>query len=135
MKNNENDSQNELMIKLSFFEQQIRQIQQQLEVIEKNIIEMNSLEISMGEFKGAEGREILSKISKNIFVKTKLISEELIVDIGNGNFIKKSIEDTRKLIREQTKKLENLRDELNSALEKINEELTKTIMEAQAGKN
>lgn len=127
----EKDSENELMIKLSFFEQQIRQIQQQLEVIEKNIIEMNSLEIGLDEFRGAEGKEVLAQIAKNIFVKTRLVSEELVVGIGSGNFVKKSIEDTKKLIGEQTKKLENLREELNSALEKINEELTKTMMEAQ----
>ncbi len=135
MENDENNSQNELMMKLSFFEQQISQIQQQLEMIEKGIIEMNSLGLGLEEFKGAEGREVLAQIAKNIFVKTKLISDELIVDIGGGNFIKKSIEDTRKLIGEQTKKLERLRGELNSALEKINDELTKTIMEAQSKKN
>ena len=123
------------MIKLGIFEQQIRQIQQQIEIIEKNIMEMNSLEIGLGEFKGAEGREILAQVAKNIFVKTKLISEELMVNIGGGNLIKKGIEDTKKLIREQVKKLENLREELNFTLEKINDELTRTVMEVQGRKD
>lgn len=131
----EKDSENELMIKLSFFEQQIRQIQQQLEAIEKNVIEMTSLEIGLEEFKGAEGREIMAQIAKNIFIKTKIVSDMLLIDIGGGNFVKKDIDSTKKLIREQVKKLESLREELNSALEKINEELTKTIMEAQEKKN
>ncbi len=130
-----NDSENELMMKLSIFEQQINQIQQQLEIIEKNIIEMNSLRIELDEFKKAEGREILAQIAKNIFVKTKLISDELIVDIGSGNFVKKSIDDTKKLIGEQVNKLENIREQLNSALEKINDELTRTMMEAQNKKD
>ena len=131
MEDNESNSQNELMVKFSVFEQQIRQIQQQMEVIERNIIEMSSLNLGLEEFKGAEGKEILSQVGKNIFVKTKLLSEELIVDIGSGNFVKKDIESTKKLIGEQTKKLERIRDELNSALENLNQEMTSLIIQAQ----
>ena len=131
----EKNSENELMVKFSVFEQQIRQIQQQLEVIERNVMEMNSLSIGLGELHGAEGKEILSQVGKNIFVKTKLISEELIVDIGDGNFVKKNIEDTKKLIGKQIKKLERVRDELNSALEDINNEMTKIIVQAHDNQN
>ena len=131
MEDNESNSQNELMVKFSVFEQQIRQIQQQMEVIERNIIEMSSLNLGLEEFKGAGGKEILSQVGKNIFVKTKLLSEELIVDIGSGNFVKKDIESTKKLIGEQTKKLERIRDELNSALENLNQEMTSLIIQAQ----
>ena len=123
----EKDSENELIIKLSIFEQQIKQIQQQLEIIERNILDMNSLEIGLDEFREGEGKEVLSQIGKNIFAKTKLISDELIVNIGDGNLVKKSIEDTKKLIGEQTKKLERIRDELNSALEEINKEMSRMM--------
>ncbi len=131
MEENEKNSQNELMIKFSIFEQQIRQIQQQLEVIERNIVEMGSLALGLDEFRGGEGKEILSQIGKNIFVRTKLLSEELVVDIGSGNFVRKDIESTKKLIGEQTRKLERIRDDLNSALENINQEMTRLVIEAQ----
>lgn len=131
MEKDEKNTEEELMIKFSMFEQQIRQIQQQREVIEKNIVEMASLNFGLDEFKGANGREVLSQVGKNIFVRTKLISEDLIVDIGNGNFVKKDIGDTKKLIGEQTKKLEKIRDELNSVLESINQEMTDLILQAQ----
>jgi len=124
MENNGKNAEKELMIKFSMFEQQIRQIQQQLEVLERNILEMNSLNFGLDEFKGAKGKDVLAQVGKNIFVKTKLAAEDLIVDIGNGNFVKKNIDDTKKLIGEQTKKLEKIRDELNSALESINQEMT-----------
>jgi prefoldin alpha subunit len=131
----EKDSENELIIKLSIFEQQIKQIQQQLEIIERNILDMNSLEIGLDEFREGEGKEVLSQIGKNIFAKTKLISDELIVNIGDGNLVKKSIEDTKKLIGEQTKKLERIRDELNSALEEINKEMSRMMFESQGKKD
>jgi len=128
---NEKASQDEMMIKFSIFEQQIRQIQQQIEVIERNIIDINSLSSGLNELKGAEGKEILAQIGKNIFVKTKLLSEDLIVDIGGGNFVKNDIESTKKIIGEQIKKLEKIRDELNSALENLSNEMTKMIIDVQ----
>ncbi len=131
MEKNENVPNEDLMIKFSVFEQHISQIQQQLEVIERNIIEMSSLSIGLDEFVGAEGKEILSQIGKNIFVKTKLLSDELIVDIGGGNFVKKDINNTKKLIGEQIKKLEKIKLQLNSSLEEITKEMTKMIIEVQ----
>jgi prefoldin alpha subunit len=76
----------------------------------------------------------LAPIGRGIFVNAKTLSEELIVDIGGKNFVKKSIPDTKKLIKEQLEKLEKAREELNGELDKINQDLTKTMVEAQ-GKN
>ncbi|MDD5012761.1 MAG: prefoldin domain-containing protein, partial [Candidatus Nanoarchaeia archaeon] len=45
-------------------------------------------------------------------------------DIGNGNIVKKSIPETKKLIQEQTKKLELIRKELENNLEQLGEEIT-----------
>jgi prefoldin alpha subunit len=124
-------SSNEMMIKFSIFEQQIRQMQQQIEIIERNILEINALILGLDELKEKEGSEILSPIGKNIFVRTKLLSEDLIVDIGGGNLVKKDIESTKKLIGEQIKKLEKIKEELNFSLENLSNEMTRMIIEAQ----
>jgi len=124
-------NQQELMYKLSAYEQQIQQLQQQLQAIEQAIVEMDSLNLGLDELVGSEGKEILAQIGRGIFAKTKLFSEELIVDIGGKNFVKKSIPDTKKIIEEQIEKLEDVKKELEDNLEKINEELTKTFMSAQ----
>lgn len=124
-------NQEELMYKFQMYEQQIMQLQQQLEAVEQAIVEMNSLILGLGELTGAKEKEILATIGKGIFVKTKLISEDLIVDVGGKNFVKKSIPETKKLIQNQVKKLEEVKKELEDNLEKINEELTKTFMDTQ----
>ena len=124
-------NQEELMQKLGMYEQQIMQLQQQLEAVEQAIVEMNSLVLGLDELVGKEGKEILAPIGRGIFAKTKLISEDLTVDIGGKNFVKKSIPETKKLIEDQVKKLEEVKKELEDNLEKINEELTKTFMDAQ----
>ena len=40
-------SQQELMMKLSMFEQQIQQLNQQLQALEEGIVEMNSLNFAL----------------------------------------------------------------------------------------
>lgn len=124
-------NQEELMYKLSAYEQQIKQLQQQLEAVEQAIIEMNSLNLGLDELIGSKEKEVLAPIGRGIFVKTKLISEDLIVDIGGKNFVKKNIPDTKKLIKEQLKKLEDIKIELNENLEEINQELTMVFMDSQ----
>lgn len=128
---NDQQKQQELMIKFQIFEQQINAINQQLEAIEQAIVEMGSLNLGLDELVGKKDNEIMAPIGRGIYAKAKLISEELLVDIGNKNLIKKSIPETKELIQEQLKKLEQIREELNGELGKINEELTKTFMESQ----
>ena len=131
MTQNNEQEQQELLYKFSMFEQQIRELQQQIEAIEKGIIDLNSLNFGLDELVGGIGKEIFASVGKGIFVKAKLISEELNVDIGNGNFVKKSIPETKQLIEEQIKKLEGIRKELEKSLEEIGGELTRMMNDAK----
>ncbi len=124
-------NQEELMYKLQMYEQQIQQLQQQLEAVEQAIVEMTSLVLGLDELVGSKDKEILAPIGRGIFVKTKLISEDLTVDVGGKNFVKKSIPETKKLIQDQVIKLKEVKKELEGNLEDINNELTTTFMNAQ----
>ena len=124
--------QQEIMLKLSLYEQQMQQIQQQLQLVEQSTAELTSLDIGLDDLKGSKGKEIMAPIGRGIFIKSKLISEELIVDIGGKNFVKKSIAETKKLIEVQIKKLEEVKENLTSSLEEINNQMIRLIMQAQA---
>ena len=123
--------QQELMFKLSMFEQQIQQLQQQLQAVEQGVVELTTLDMSLDELVGSEGKEIFAPIGRGIFAKSKLASEELVVDIGDKNLVKKSIPETKKIINEQVKKLEEVKESLSKSMEEINQELTKTVIDAQ----
>jgi prefoldin alpha subunit len=127
--------QEELLYQFSMFEKQIRELQQQIGAIERGIVELNSLNFGLDELINSVGKEIFAPVGKGIFVKAKLASEELNVDIGNGNFVKKSIPETKELIGEQIKKLEEIRKELENSLEQLGEELTKLMKEIQEKEN
>lgn len=120
-------SEQELTFKFQMLEQQIMAIQQQLQAVEQTLLDMTSLNLGLDEIK--TDREILASVGAGIFAKAKLISEELVVAIGEKNYIKKSIPETKKLIQEQIMKLEKVKESLDSELEKINEEITKTMVE------
>lgn len=68
-------------------------------------------------------------------MNAKLLSEKLKVDIGNGNLVNKSIPETKELIEEQIKKLLQIKQELESNLEQLGEELTKMMKEIQEKQN
>ncbi|MFH1311230.1 MAG: prefoldin subunit alpha [Nanoarchaeota archaeon] len=126
------EKQQEILFKLSMSEQHIQQLQQQLQAVEESIIELSSLNFGLDEIKGSTGKEIRAPLGRGIFIEAKLLSDELIVDVGNKNLVKKSIPETQKIIKEQTEKLDEVKKELEEKIEEINIELTNIIMEAQS---
>jgi len=123
-----------IIFKFQMFEQQIQQLQQQLQAVEQGIEEMTSLNLELDELKGSKDKEILAPIGRGIFAKTKLLSEELTIDVGGGNFVKKSIPEAKSIIKKQIEKLEEVKKELENNLEKISEELEKVVGEARGKK-
>ena len=126
-----NESQQELIFRLSMYEQQINHLQQQIQAIEQAIIEISSLNIGLNELVGSEGKEILAPIERGIFVRAKLVSEDLRVDVGGKNFVKKSIPETQKIIEKQIEKLEDVKEDIINNLEKLSNEIHKIIEMSQ----
>jgi prefoldin alpha subunit len=125
------ENQQELLYKFSMFERQIREIQQQIEAVERGIVDLGSLNFGLDELVGGKDKEIYAPLGKGIFVKAKLASEELNVDIGSGNFVKKSIPDTKALIEEQIGKLMQVKKELENNLQEMDKEISIMMNEAQ----
>lgn len=128
----DNQSQQELFLRLSVLEQQMQYLQQQLDAVEKGINQLNDLDLDLNELQGAEGKEILAQIGTGIYVPAKLLSETLTVNIGENNFVKKSIPDTKKIIQTQIKKLQETQEELEQHLDSINHELLEFIQKYQS---
>ena len=127
----EQEKKQELIFRLGMFEQQIHQLQEQMDAVERGINDLGSLNFGLDELKGNIGKEVLSPLGKGIFVKTKFASEDLTVDIGGRNFVKKSIPETKEIIKEQIKKLIIVKKEIDENLEKISDEMRKSLEEFQ----
>ena len=121
----------ELEEKFRVYESEIMQIQEQMRAIEQASVELKNLNLDFEELPSKVGKEILASIGRGIFVKAKLLSDELTVDIGSGNFVKKTVSETKTLIEEQIKKLDEMNLELDKELGRINEELTQTMLSSK----
>ena len=119
------EKQQEIMYKMQVFEQQMQQVQQQLQMIEQGKVELNDMSKAIEDLKGKTGKEIMAPIGRGIYVKAKLVSEDLTVDIGGKKFVKKDIDQTKETIAKQLEKL----DEVNKQLDKTLEDLNKEVME------
>lgn len=132
MEKKQEQAYQEFLYKLGMFEKQIEQLSQQLQLIEKSVLDLNSLNFGMDEIKDSVGKEILAQLGKGIFVKTKLISDELVVDVGDKNFVKKSIPETKSIIKEQIEKLNHLKKDLEDKIEEINKEVEELVLNSSA---
>jgi prefoldin alpha subunit len=125
----EEKNQQEIINQLGMIEHQMRNLQEQLMTVDKGIVELGSLNIGLDDLKDSQGKEVIAPLGKGIFVKTKLISEDLIVDIGNKNLIKKNIPETQELILNQIKNLEAAKEEINRNLDIVSQEAQKVMGE------
>lgn len=123
--------QQEMIFKLQMFEQQMQQIQQQLQAVEGGIVEMSGLKLDLEEIKESKEKEILASVGRGIFVKAKITSEDLLVDIGDKNIVKKSVTETQEIIGKQIKKLEDVKEELYKNMEELQKEFSKLIEDAE----
>jgi len=121
------ENQQELMFKLSVYEQQINQLQEQIQAIEKGIVDINILNMGLDDLRNAKGKEIFAPIGKGIFIKSKIESENLVVDIGDGKMVSKTIDETKKILEKQTKKFEEVKVEMNVAMNNLSKEIEKIV--------
>ena len=129
-KEKELEMSQELLYKLGMFERNMELLGQQSQLVEKNIIDLNSLNFDMDEIKNSVGKEVLAPLGRGIFVKTKLVSDEMIVDVGSKNFVEKSVPETKKIIEEQIEKLNQVKKELENEAEEIDKEMADMFLDS-----
>lgn len=120
-------NQQEILFKLSLIEQKMQNFHQQLQAVEQRMIELETLKIGLEEFNNSKEKEIIAPLGHGIFTKAKIVSDKLIVDIGNNNLIKKSVKDSQKLIIEQIEKLIEAKKKINETLEETSKDAEKMI--------
>jgi prefoldin alpha subunit len=121
----------ELNQKFRVYEKEIRQIQEQMGAIDQATVDLGRISLGLDDLKGKKNSDILAPVGRGIFIPSKLSSDELIVDVGDGNFIKKTISEAKNMIKDQIDKLDSMRKDLEAELEKIGKDITKTMAESQ----
>jgi len=122
----------EYLIKLSLFEQQANQYEEHLNLIEKEMIELAELKLSLDKLEKSREKEILAGLGKGIYIKTKLDKKELFVNIGSRVVVNKSFSEIRKIIDSQVGKLGEMKPKIHLEIEKIKRQLDRLVEDAES---
>lgn len=122
-------------LEYQLIDQRIKQLQQQMQTAEQQLIEIMATLQSLDEFALLdEGSEILVPVNNGIFTKARLKKEnKLLVNVGASVVVDKSIEDTKKLIEKQEQDMEKIRDQIAENINMLVEKATVLEKELSSG--
>jgi len=124
----------ENMYKLSIFEQQINQLEQQLQAVNQRIVELSNLNLGLDDLKNSKDKKIMAGIGKGMFIKAKILDDNLLVDIGGKNLVKKTIPQAQKLISKQVEKLSEIKKQIEDSIEELAKKISEVIEKSQEEK-
>jgi len=116
------------IMQFQMMEEEANKLSQQLQMIEGSIKEIDDINEGLEEIDKKETKEILANIGKKIYIPVEIKDKNLIIEVGNKKFVKKSITETKELIKEQIQKLNSARHEITQRLDELQEEAGKLMM-------
>lgn len=110
-------------IEFQMIKQQVEQLQQQLQKFEAQSEELGSVIASLESFKKLKrGSEMLVPLASGIFAYAELKESQMVrVNVGSNVSVKKSVDDTAKLVKDQISEIENYKMTLQNNLEQMME--------------
>ncbi|HDI03185.1 MAG TPA: prefoldin subunit alpha [Candidatus Pacearchaeota archaeon] len=124
------------LVELSVLDSRMKELEQALTLVEKNIAELQQSKQTLEEIKKLKkGNEMLSLVGFGIFAKTGLLdNEKVLINVGSNVVCKKSIDEARKLIEKKLEQALSIYSQLFSEIERINEAIQKIESELSKAK-
>ena len=116
---------------LQLLSSQIKQVEEQINFVEGQIAELTVARDAINSLGNVNGKaKSFAPVSRGIFVEAEVSSpKELLVNVGANIFVKKGIEETKKLISSQLEQLDKITSELNDNLIALSEQAQKLELE------
>jgi len=121
----------ESIMQIQMMEQEANQLNEQLQLVEQNVNEMLELKASLDEIGKKENMEILANLGKRIYIPVEIKDKNLIVEVGRGHYIKKTPEETVKVVEVQLDRLMKGKGQIMGRLEELQTEMMKMIEDIQ----
>lgn len=119
----------EKIIRFQMLEEEINKFNQQFNLIENNLYDIVKIKEGLNEIEKKETKEILVDLGKRIYVPVEIKDKNLIIEVGNKKFVKKTINETIGLIDQQIINLNSAKKEILDKLEELNKEINELISE------
>jgi len=113
------------LIEADNYKKQIDSLSAQIQIVENKRMEIDSTIETMDSLKENRiGTEILVPIGSNSFVRAELKdNKKVIVGIGAGISVEKTIDEAKEILKLRSKELENTMNKLQSAVAEIKNKL------------
>lgn len=127
----EQEKANALLLQAAQLQQQAEQTEQHLALINNELAEMSEFEKQIDSFSKNQNNEMISSIGKGVYAKASLTDKNFLVNAGAGVLIKKTPEETKKIVKLQIEKLEEAKASLLAQLELFHNELRRLVGEIE----
>lgn len=121
----------ELLMKAQFLQKQIEELEQHLQLIDREIEDLNGYDASLSFFQKSKEKSIIASIGKGIHVKANIESKDLLVEVGSGVVVKKTPEEARDIISLQIKKLADARLHVIGKLDIYQKTIESVVLEIE----
>ena len=123
----------QMVNEINMYQEQLDILNQQSETIKVSLNELNSAEETLKSIEGKKGTETFVPIGAGSFVITELKdTDEVIVGLGAGAAVKKSVNEAKEDISSQKKELEELMNKMNEDRQKLTDFIVRKSPEAEA---
>ena len=121
MEENQKELQ-KMYLEMQFLDEQMKQIQKQITMLDEQLVELNNTIQALDDFnKTAVGSNILVPLSPEIFANAGLKdNKELLVNVGSNIVVKKSVEETKELLKKRLEIIKQYRDMILDEMQKVN---------------
>mgnify|MGYP001592947356 CR=1 FL=1 len=114
----------ETILKAAAIEREARQLEENLQLIEGQIVELDTFKESIKVVIESKDKEMLSLLGKRVYMKTKIEDKEkLFIEVGAGVVVKKTPEDILKIVKEQSGRLQEAKIQILLKLEEYQGQL------------
>jgi len=126
-----NMAREEYIMQLAALEQEANKFQEQMQMLDTQVTEIQAIQASLHELDESKEKTIYANLGKNIFIKTEVMDKNLLVDVGNKTFLKKSIPDTLKVVEEQLSKIGDAKCQIIEKLQGLQNQMESIVAEAE----
>lgn len=121
------ESNQELSFKASLIERHMQELAEKIEYVSQQLEELEEFNKNIKFIKGSKGKETFASLGRGIYIKSSSVENNLFVNVGSGVVLKKTPEDTAKIIEAQIKSFYEGKNSLMAQIEVYKSLMNQTL--------
>ncbi len=121
----------QLIMRAQHYYEQSQQAEEQLVQVQEQLRHLGEFQKSLTLFEKPAHKEIFAALGRGIFFPAEIKGNEMLVDVGAGVFVKKTVAQAHILVEKQIKRLHELKQTLQSLIDSLTVELESLARELE----